>query len=652
MLTVRSSFAVVASLTLSASVVAQSSAPKPQYPDYPSETPAKLKQATPDFDYERREAMIAMRDGVKLHTVILVPKGVKHAPILLTRTPYSANELTSHAASAHLGRILYGYDNATDVIVEGGYIRVIQDIRGKYGSEGDNVMNRPIHGPQNPTPVDESTDTYDSIDWLIKNIPETNGKVGILGISYDGFLPLMALVNPHPALKVSVPMNPMVDGWMGDDWFHNGAFRQDSLTYAYEEDATRDSSLTWWSDHYDDYETWLAAGSAGNAAKLHGADKMGFVQKLFAHPAYDSFWQDQAMDKILAQQPLTVPVLFVHSLFDQEDIYGAVHAYEALKPLDTANDKIYIVAGPWFHHQARLNGSTLGELAFGNDTAQFFRHILLRSFLDHFLLDSPPPGRPFPTVVFQTGSNRWMPVPVWPNQCQDGAACPYTRTKVFLQPDGKLDYAAAPAGGAGYDEYVSDPAKPVPFLPRPVHIGGEDGEKSWQTWLVSDQREAGGRTDVLTYESEPLAKPVAIDGAPVANIVASTTGTDGDFVVKVIDVYPDEAGRDPKLGGYQLMVSGDIFRGRYRNGLAKPAPIPAGEKQTYRFELPVANHQFLKGHRIMVQIQSSLFPLYDRNPQTYVDNIFFAKPGDYKKATIRVFNSGADDSYVDLPLIK
>jgi putative CocE/NonD family hydrolase len=614
--------------------------------------PADFKPVDSSFDYVRRSVMIPMRDGVKLYTVIFIPKTAHHAPMLLTRTPYGADSRFGTVNSAHIAAVMGDNDVADEMVASGDYIRVMQDIRGKNRSQGDFVMTRPLVGPLNPTKVDESTDAYDTVDWLSKNVPESNGRVGILGISYDGFTTLMSLVHPHPALRAAVPINPMVDGWMGDDWFHNGAFRQDSLTYAYEEEATRDSSLTWWSDHYDDYQAWLAAGSAGNAAKLHGADKMGFVQKLFAHPAYDDFWQGQAMDKILAKQPLTVPVLFVHSLFDQEDIYGAAHAYEALKPLDTTNDKVYIVAGPWFHHQARLNGSTLGELAFGNDTAQFFRHILLRSFLDHFLLDSPPPGRPFPTVVFQTGSNRWMPVPVWPNPCKDGAACPYTRTKVFLQPDGKLEYAAAPDGGAGFDEYVSDPAKPVPFLPRPVHIEGEDGEKSWQTWLVSDQREASGRTDVLTYESEPLAKPVAIDGAPVANIVASTTGSDGDFVVKVIDVYPDETGRDPKLGGYQLMVSGDIFRGRYRNGLAKPAPIPAGEKQTYRFELPVANHQFLKGHRIMVQIQSSLFPLYDRNPQTYVDNIFFAKPGDYKKATIRVFNSGADDSYVDLPLIK
>src|SRR6266480_6812286 len=235
----------------------QTAGQKKQYPGLPSETPDQFQPTNEGFDYERREVMIPMRDGVKLHTVILVPNGANRAPILLTRTPYNATQLTTHINSSHLGPSLYGYDNATDVIVEGGYIRVVQDIRGKYGSEGDYVMNRPLHGPQNPTPVDEATDTYDSIDWLIKNIPESNGKVGILGISYDGFLPLMALVNPHPALKVAVPMNPMVDGWMGDDWFHYGAFRQQNMGYIYEQEATRDNKAKWWTSHFDDYDTFL-----------------------------------------------------------------------------------------------------------------------------------------------------------------------------------------------------------------------------------------------------------------------------------------------------------------------------------------------------------------------------------------------------------
>src|SRR5690348_7179129 len=290
----------------------QGAAPAPKYPDYPSETPPDFKPLMESWDYTRREVMIPMRDGVRLHTVILVPKTATKghpAPILLTRTPYSATDLTSHAASPHLGPILEGYDNATDVIVEGGYIRVAQDIRGKYHSEGDYVMNRPLHGPLNPTSVDESTDTYDTIDWLVKHVPESNGKVGILGISYDGFLPLMALVRPHPALKVAVPMNPMVDGWRGDDWFHNGAFREQMMSYIYNQEAARSNSIKWWLSYEDDYDMFMHAGSAGELGRQRGMDQLGFWRKLVAHPSYDEFWQDQAMDKILAREPLQVPTL-------------------------------------------------------------------------------------------------------------------------------------------------------------------------------------------------------------------------------------------------------------------------------------------------------------------------------------------------------
>src|SRR5438874_622412 len=283
----------------------------------PPETPQEFKPTNESFEYTRRDVMIPMRDGVKLHTVIIVPKVSKRAPILLTRTPYNATELTSHANSSHLGPILNGYDNALEVIVEGGYIRVVQDVRGKYGSEGDYAMNRPLRGPLNPTNVDHATDTYDTIDWLVKNVPESNGKVGILGISYDGFLPLMALVNPHPALKVSVPMNPMVDGWMGDDWFHNGAFRQQNMPYIYEQVATRANDEKWWTDHFDDYDVYMQAGSAGELGQRHGLEQIGFWDKILKHPSYDAFWREQAVDKILAAQPLKVPVMLVHSLWDQ-----------------------------------------------------------------------------------------------------------------------------------------------------------------------------------------------------------------------------------------------------------------------------------------------------------------------------------------------
>src|ERR1700752_2749808 len=287
-------------LSLAGRAVAQ--APPPATPStLPSETPAQFKPATYGFDYERRDVMIAMRDGVKLHTVILVPKGAKKAPILLTRTPYSADKLTSHADSGRLGPVLSGYDNAVDVILEGGYIRVVQDVRGKHGSEGDYVVNRPLRGPLNKTPVDHATDTFDTIDWLVKNIPETNGKVGILGISYNGFLPLMALINPHPALKVSVPMNPMVDGWMGDDWFHYGAFRQVGASWIYNQVASRKGDFKWWRSHYDEFEMWMQGVSAGEVGRGRGMDKLGFWKKLTEHPAYDSFWQDQAVGKLLAK---------------------------------------------------------------------------------------------------------------------------------------------------------------------------------------------------------------------------------------------------------------------------------------------------------------------------------------------------------------
>src|SRR5215475_12328200 len=297
---------VISLLTLAIASASQS-APTGTYQNFPSETPSNFQPKMDTWDHTRREAMIPMRDGVKLYTVILVPKGAKGAPMLLTRTPYSAKDLTSHAQSSHLGPMLVGYDNATDVILESGYIRVVQDVRGKYKSEGDYVMNRPLHGPQNPTPVDHSTDTYDTIDWLVKNVPESNGKVGIIGISYDGFLPLMALVHPHPALKVSVPMNPMVDGWMGDDWFHNGAFRQINIDYIHDQEASRDSTDKFTRGHFDDYNTFLDAGSAGELGKRYAMDQLGFWNKLVAHPAYDAFWRDQAVDKVLAREPLVVP---------------------------------------------------------------------------------------------------------------------------------------------------------------------------------------------------------------------------------------------------------------------------------------------------------------------------------------------------------
>lgn len=609
----------------------------------PNETPSKFEPTNEGFEYVRREVMIPMRDGVKLHIVILVPKGARRAPILLTRTPYNATALTSHAASSHLGPILTGYDNATDVIVEGGYIRVVQDIRGKYESEGDYVMNRPLHGPQNPTPVDHSTDTYDTIDWLVKNIPETNGKVGILGISYDGFLPLMALVNPHPALKVSVPMNPMVDGWMGDDWFHHGAFRQQGMSYIYDQEATRANDIKWWTSHFDDYDMFMEAVSAGELGRRRGMDQLGFWRKLLEHPSYDAFWRDQAVDKILGAQPLKVPVMLVHSLWDQEDIYGDIAVYKAIEPKDTHNDKVFLVMGPWHHGQEIREGSSLGAIKFNSDTALTFRREILRPFLDHYLKDAAPKADIAPVTAFETGTNTWRRLSSWPSGCASG--CTIKPTPLYLGAGLKARLNVAQTAKPGYEEYISDPAKPVPYRARPI-----DGT-SWSRWLVDDQREASGRPDVLVFVSDVLNTPLKISGEPIANLFASTSGTDSDWVVKLIDLYPDEVAAQPNMGGYQLMISGDIFRGRYRESLETAKPIAANRALLYRWALPTANHVFLPGHRVMVQIQSSWFPLYDRNPQTFVPNIFWAKPEDYRKATQRIYNGPGQASFVELPVV-
>jgi putative CocE/NonD family hydrolase len=643
---IRVLLAVLPAFALALPVAAQKAAPaQGAYPDYPSETPARVVEATGFWDFERRTAEIPMRDGVKLHTVILVPKGARRAPMLLTRTPYDADAMTARLDSAHLGPRLEGYDNPVDVIVGGGYIRVVQDVRGKHGSEGDYVMNRPLSGPQNPTPVDHATDTFDTIDWLVKNVPESNGRVGILGISYDGFTPLMALVHPHPALKVAVPMNPMVDGWRGDDWFHYGAFREQGMPYIWEQEATRKNDVKWTSTHFDDYDTFLAAGSAGELGRQRGMEQVGFWRKLLAHPAYDAFWRDQAVDRVLAAQPLAVPVLLVHGLWDQEDIYGALAVYRALEPRDTGNDRVFLVLGPWRHGQQIGDGSALGPIRFGSDTALTFRRDILRPFLDHYLQDDAPAMDVAPVTAFETGTNRWLRLDSWPSGCAGG--CAPVPTPLYFEAGGRASFAPPVAGGPQFTEYVSDPARPVPFIPRPVRAEGE----TWRTWLVTDQRNVTSRTDVVSFVSDVLATPVKIAGAPAVHLVASTSGTDSDWVVKLIDVYPDEVADEPELGGYQLMVSADIFRGRYRESLEQPAPIAAGEPLLYRFELPAADHVFRAGHRIMVQVQSSWFPLYDRNPQTFVTSIFWAQPQDYRAAVQRVWHSPEHASFVELPRI-
>jgi putative CocE/NonD family hydrolase len=630
----------------------------PLYPALPSETPEEFKAPVDSFDFVRRTVMIPMRDGVKLNTVLLIPRKANHAPMLLTRTPYNAADMTAHAESSQMESVLLGYDNMPDVIVKGGYIRVVQDVRGKYGSEGDYVMNRPMAGTQfNPTPVDHSTDTWDTLEWLSKNVPESNGKVGIIGGSYDGYLPLIALVHPHPALKVAVPMNPMVDGWRGDDWFHNGAFRQINLSYIMEQVVTRRNDAHWFTSHYDDYDTFMRAGSAGELARQRGVEQSGFWRKLAAHPAYDEFWQSQAVDTLLAKQPVTVPTLLVHSLWDAEDIYGAIAVYKAIKPNDKDN-KVFLAMGPWNHGGQDGDGSKLGPIRFNSDTGLHFREEVLMPFLERYLKDEPSPealaASIAPVTAFETGTNKWRALNSWPAGCVSG--CFIAPATLKLSADGKATLTntapvtlSKPAHRNDYDEYVADPAKPVPYRQRPIPPYGYDEAKgqTWPRWLVDDQRDASGRTDVLTYTTGVLTAPVKISGEPVAHLLAATSGTDADWVVKLIDVYPDQVAAQPEMGGYQLMISADIFRGRYRESLATAKPIAADKALPYNFALPTANHVFLPGHRIMVQIQSSWFPLYDRNPQTFVPNIFYAKPADYKKATQRIYH----DSFIELPLV-
>lgn len=607
----------------------------------------KYVQTKVNYDYEKRVVMIPMRDGTKLYTVIVVPKGGKNLPIMLTRTPYNAAKRAARADSPRMVSAMPQGDEP--FVADGGYIRVFQDIRGKYGSEGEYVMTRPLKGPLNSSEVDHSTDAYDTIDWLVKNVPETNGKVGMLGSSYEGFTVVMALVNPHPALKVAAPMSPMVDGWMGDDWFQHGAFRQNNFDYFAGQTSVRGAGESVQRQGYDDYANFLREGSAGDYAKNHGLDKLPWAQKLFAHTAYDSFWSEQALDKTMEKTPLKVPTMWIQGLWDQEDIWGAVHSYPALESKDTNNDKNYLVLGPWRHSQVNYDGYNLGPFKWDGDTALQFRRDVMKPFFDQYLKDGPKADTP-PVLIYDPGQNKWNRYTSWPQGGAQGAGAGKATRNLYLSANGGLGFQAPAAakGAAAYDEYVSDPAKPVPYIPRPMQFADRS---RWTPWLVTDQRSVDGRPDVLTYVSEPLTEPMKIAGVPKVNLTASTSGSDSDWVVKLIDVYPDEVPSQPELGGYELPVGMTIFRGRYRESFSEPKALTPNKPLKYQFILPTANYTFQPGHRVMVQVQSSWFPLYDRNPQTFVPNIFFAKPADYVKATQRVFHAGPEASFIELPVV-
>jgi len=606
----------------------------------PSDIPPEFKVQELEKDFVARKEMIPMRDGVKLNTLIVIPKNATNAPILMDRTPYNIGIYEPYVGS--------------DQFLLAGYIRVYQDVRGKHGSEGSYIVTMPLRGPLNPGPADHSTDTWDTIDWLLKHVPESNGRVGIMGSSYEGFTSVMALIDPHPALKAAVPQGPVVDAWMGDDWFHYGAFRNMMLGYIHMQTGQRGVGVITPSNIFDKYTEFLRAGSAGDYIRANGLDRLPWVKRTMEHPAYDAYWQGQDLARVLAARPSTVPTLWTQGLWDQEDMWGANHAWRALKAAGKdANN--WLVLGPWNHIQGPTSATSLGPMKWDIDTAREYQHKMLLPFLDEHLRGGPPANLPR-VAVYNTGEKRWDRFDTWPTACDQG--CAKKLQPLYVSADFGLSFIA-PTESKGGDSYVSDPAKPVPFLPRPVvdpfvELGGGtlgNPYEPWSKWLVWDQRFVEGRTDVLSYQTPVLTEPVRVQGIPVADLRAMTTGTDGDFVVKLIDVYPDNNVVDVQSSGYQMPIATDIFRGRYRDSFEHPTAIPANQPTRIRFELPNVNHVFQPGHRIMVQIQSTLFPLYDRNPQTFVENIFNAKPGDYRKAEITILRSKSQATAVWLPVI-
>jgi uncharacterized protein len=585
--------------------------------------------------FDKTEVMIPVRDGSKLHTEIYTPKNASEPlPILFERTPYGIS-----SANAGYSLMLNRYDE----MMTDGYIFVFQDIRGRYGSQGKFVMLRPIHDAADPKGVDESTDTYDTIDWLVKNVAHNNGRVGLDGISYDGFLVTMGMISPHPALKAVSEQACMGDTFLGDDFFHNGAFR---LSYAFEYAALLETSNENYSfsfDRFDTYQWYLALGalSNANAKYLHGA--IPTWNDFIAHSSYDDFWKRHAVAYGLKEA--TVPNLNVAGWWDQEDFYGPTATYERLEKSDTKN-RNYLVAGPWNHGGwGHGTGASLGEIPFGSDTGVYFRQKIEAPWFAFWLKDKGKlPLKE--ALLFQTGSDTWIAFDSWPPREAQ------TRNLYFRE-DGKLSFDAPQTTAAeAYDSYASDPAHPVPYRHRPVDMTyPQDHPGSWYTWLVQDQRFVDQRPDVLTWQTDTLAEDVILAGNVTAKLFASTTGSDSDWVVKLIDVYPEKASQDWKLSGFELMIADEIFRGRFRNSFEKPEPLAPGEVTPFTIDLHTADHVFKKGHGIMVQVQSTWFPLYDRNPQKFVPNIFEAKDSDYQKAIQHIYRSKRYPSSVEISVL-
>lgn len=577
--------------------------------------------------FERRKEMIAMRDGVKLNTVICTPRQQKEPlPFIMIRTPYGATNRSPLTA--------YTRD-----LAEEGYIFVFQDIRGRHLSEGTFDMIRAPRDKTNPQAIDESSDTIDTIDWLLKNVPNNNGKVGMLGISYDGWLTTVALMDPHPALQAASPQAPVADMFLGDDFHHNGAFR---LSYGFEYVTmmeTNKMSSMFKFDKQDTYDWYLKLGPLSNANTKHLGGKMPTWNNFVKHPNYDAFWQKQAVAKYLDK--VTVPTLNVAGWWDQEDFYGPLKTYASLEPHDKKSQN-YLVVGPWNHGGwSGGDGGNLDKIKFNSETGKFYREKVQAGFFAKYLkgkntfdLDE--------ALTFQTGSNKWMKSSQWPPRES-------TTKKLYFREDGKLCFDA-PASAGGEDTYISDPKKPVPYRNRPIYPTYGPGS-TWSVWLVQDQRFVHNRPDVLSYESDPLTEDLTLAGNVLAKLFASTSGTDSDWVVKLIDVYPDDY-PDRSMAGYQLMVANDVFRGRFRESFEHPKALEPGKVNDFTIDLHALNHCFKKGHKVMVQVQSSWFPLIDRNPQTFVPNIFEAKESDFQIATQKVQRTAQQPSHLEVPVYK
>jgi uncharacterized protein len=588
--------------------------------------------------FTRQEVMIPVRDGIRLQTVIFTPRQQGGPwPILLRRTPYGVPQ-DENALDAGL------YDE----LIADGYIFVIQNIRGRFKSEGSFVMQRPPRDKSDPKSVDEATDAYDTVDWLVKNVSNNNGRVGIWGISYPGWLVTQALLEPHPALKAASEQASPDDMFVNDDFHHNGAFR---LSYGFEYSALLESSkeknTNFDFDQYDTYSWYLSLGALSNANARFFHGQLPTWNDFVEHPNHD-FWKKHAVTTYLKHT--TAPNLNVAGWYDQEDFVGPTRIYSALEQTDQQHLN-YFVAGPWNHGGwMGESGRKLGDIDWGSDTARYYRANILAPWFAHWLHDKPL-NQP-EAITFQTGSNVWKSYEEWPPK--QGI----TEKRLYFHADGKLSFDP-PRDRDAFDSYISDPANPVPYRPRP--ITPTYPAPAWTIWLVRDQRFVDHRPDVLTWQTEPLTEDVMVTGDIVADLFASTTGSDSDWIVKLIDVYPEDyqkiieadatRGAGPVLNGYQLIVADDILRGRYRNSLETPTPITPNQVSEYKIDLHPNDHAFLKGHRIMVQVQSTWFPVYDRNPQKFVDNIYKAMDKDYVKATQRIYRAKDEASCIALPVV-